>query len=69
MGAAPGDLYITTKVEPHPFFRREGDNIEITVPIAVAANTANPTTNETYTLTAYGPGGQNVSVSISVFVR
>jgi hypothetical protein len=31
--------------------------------------TANPTTNETYTLTAYGPGGQNVSVSISVFVR
>jgi molecular chaperone DnaJ len=22
-------------VEPHPFFRREGDNIEITVPIAV----------------------------------
>ena len=35
MGGAPGDLYITTKVEPHPFFRREGDNIEITVPVAV----------------------------------
>jgi len=35
MGAQPGDLYITTKVEPHEFFRREGDNIEITVPIAV----------------------------------
>jgi molecular chaperone DnaJ len=35
MGAPPGDLYITTKVEPHPFFRREGDNIEITVPISV----------------------------------
>ena len=32
---APGDLYITTKVEPHPFFHREGDNIEITVPVAV----------------------------------
>jgi len=31
--------------------------------------TDNPVTNETYTLTAYGPGGQNVSVSISVFVR
>jgi hypothetical protein len=31
--------------------------------------TANPITNETYTLTAYGPGGQSVSVSISVFVR
>jgi len=35
MGAPPGDLYITTKVEPHRFFRREGDNIEITVPISV----------------------------------
>jgi len=35
MGASPGDLYITTKVEPHPFFRRDSDNIEITVPIAV----------------------------------
>ncbi len=31
--------------------------------------TDNPVTNETYTLTAYGPGGQTVSVSISVFVR
>jgi hypothetical protein len=28
-----------------------------------------PVTNETYTLTAYGPGGQSVSVSISEFVR
>lgn len=35
MGAPPGDLYITTKVEEHPFFRREGDNIEIKVPVAV----------------------------------
>jgi molecular chaperone DnaJ len=34
-GAPPGDLYITTKVEPHPFFSREGDNIEISVPITV----------------------------------
>jgi molecular chaperone DnaJ len=34
-GAPPGDLYITTKVEPHAFFHREGDNIEITVPVAV----------------------------------
>jgi len=31
--------------------------------------TVNPITNSTYTLTAYGPGGQTVSVSISVFVR
>jgi molecular chaperone DnaJ len=35
MGAAPGDLYITTKVEPHQFFHREGDNIEIKAPIAI----------------------------------
>ena len=31
--------------------------------------TVNPITNTTYTLTAYGPGGQTVSVTISVFVR
>jgi molecular chaperone DnaJ len=35
MGAAPGDLYITTRVEEHPFFHREGDDIEIRVPLAV----------------------------------
>ena len=32
-GAAPGDLYITVRVEPHALFRREGDDIEITVPV------------------------------------
>ena len=35
MGAPPGDLYITTRVEVHPFFHREGDDIEIKVPITV----------------------------------
>jgi len=35
MGAPPGDLYITVRVEPHPFFRREGDDIHIRVPVAV----------------------------------
>src|SRR5450432_2293980 len=35
MGAPPGDLYITTKVQEHAFFHRDGDNIEITVPVAV----------------------------------
>ncbi|MBZ5592735.1 MAG: molecular chaperone DnaJ [Acidobacteriia bacterium] len=34
-GAPAGDLYITTRVEEHPFFRREGDNIEIRVPVTV----------------------------------
>ncbi len=31
--------------------------------------TINPISNQTYTLTAYGPGGQTVSATISVFVR
>src|SRR5262245_31864881 len=35
MGAPPGDLYITTRVQEHPFFHRDGDNIEIKVPVAV----------------------------------
>jgi molecular chaperone DnaJ len=35
MGAPPGDLYITTKVEEHPLFHREGDNIEIKIDIQV----------------------------------
>ncbi|HEY7389617.1 MAG TPA: molecular chaperone DnaJ, partial [Bryobacteraceae bacterium] len=35
LGAPPGDLYITTHVEEHPFFHREGDNIEIKVPLSV----------------------------------
>ena len=35
MGAPPGDLYITTNVEAHPLFRREGDNIHMKVPITV----------------------------------
>ena len=35
-GAGPGDLYITVRVEPHPFFTREGDDIHIQVPITVS---------------------------------
>ena len=35
MGAPPGDLYITTNVEPHPVFRREGDNIHMEVPVTI----------------------------------
>jgi molecular chaperone DnaJ len=34
-GAPAGDLYITVRVEPHPFFRRKGDDIEITVPVRI----------------------------------
>jgi molecular chaperone DnaJ len=35
MGGPPGDLYITVRVEDHPFFRRNGDDIEITIPVRV----------------------------------
>ena len=34
-GAPPGDLYINIRVEAHPFFSRDGDTIEIRVPITV----------------------------------
>ena len=34
-GAPSGDLYITIRVEPHPIFHREGDDIEITVPVRI----------------------------------
>jgi molecular chaperone DnaJ len=35
-GGASGDLFLVTRVEPHPFFRRIGDNIHCTVPITVS---------------------------------
>jgi molecular chaperone DnaJ len=34
-GAIPGDLYITVRVEEHPFFRRDGDDIEIKIPVRI----------------------------------
>jgi molecular chaperone DnaJ len=34
-GAAAGDLYITTRVEEHPVFQRDGDTIHIKIPISV----------------------------------
>jgi molecular chaperone DnaJ len=35
MGAPSGDLYITIRVDRHPFFERDGDNVLIEVPITV----------------------------------
>jgi molecular chaperone DnaJ len=35
MGAPAGDLYITLRVEDHAFFRRDGDDIHITVPVRI----------------------------------
>jgi molecular chaperone DnaJ len=34
-GGESGDLYVTVRVEPHPLFRREGDDLHIVVPLAV----------------------------------
>jgi molecular chaperone DnaJ len=34
-GGSPGDLYVTVRVEAHPLFRREGDDLHMTVPIAI----------------------------------
>ncbi len=35
-GGPAGDLYITVRVEEHPFFKRDGDNINIQVPVTVS---------------------------------
>jgi molecular chaperone DnaJ len=31
-----GDLYITIRVEEHPFFKRDGDNINIAIPLTLS---------------------------------
>jgi molecular chaperone DnaJ len=35
-GGPAGDLYITVRVDEHPFFKRSGDNIEVQVPLTVS---------------------------------
>jgi molecular chaperone DnaJ len=34
-GGVPGDLYVTVRVTPHPYFERQGDDIHGEVPITV----------------------------------
>jgi molecular chaperone DnaJ len=34
-GGPPGDLYILTKVRPHSFYDRKGDNLYVEIPITV----------------------------------
>jgi molecular chaperone DnaJ len=34
-GGETGDLYVTVHVQPHPIFRREGDDLHLALPIAV----------------------------------
>ncbi len=35
-GGKPGDLYVVTKIRPHRFFERKGDDLHLEVPITVA---------------------------------
>jgi molecular chaperone DnaJ len=35
-GGPAGDLYITVRVEEHPFFKRDGENINIQIPVTVS---------------------------------
>jgi len=35
-GGAAGDLYITVRAEEHPFFKRDGDNIVIQIPLTIS---------------------------------
>ncbi|PTL58952.1 molecular chaperone DnaJ [Paraconexibacter algicola] len=34
-GGPPGDLYVLTRVDPSPIFRRKGDNLEVEVPLSI----------------------------------
>ncbi len=35
-GGPPGDLYIVTRVRPHPVFKREGDNLQLDLPVKIS---------------------------------
>jgi curved DNA-binding protein len=35
-GAEPGDLYLTLRVRPHPFFRRSGADLEMELPVTLS---------------------------------
>jgi DnaJ-class molecular chaperone len=34
-GGPPGDLYLRVRVLPHPYFRREGDDLHVELPLSV----------------------------------
>jgi DnaJ-class molecular chaperone len=35
-GPGGGDLFVRVKIEPHPYFRREGNNVILEVPVSVS---------------------------------
>ena len=54
-GGKRGDLILVIRISPHPFFRRNGNNLELTLPIsiteaALGTNVDVPTPNGTATL-------------------
>jgi molecular chaperone DnaJ len=60
-GAPPGDLYIITKVAPHPFFERRGDDIYTHIPVtvteaALGAKVEVPTIDHSRALLKIPPG-------------
>src|SRR5262249_20185199 len=55
-GQEGGDLYVKVRIRPHPYFRREAQNVILEVPLTVAeavlgARVDVPTLDETITLT------------------
>ncbi|HBS28784.1 MAG TPA: hypothetical protein DEB06_04895 [Phycisphaerales bacterium] len=34
-GAAPGDLILSVRIEPHPYFSRDGLDVEVEVPVSI----------------------------------
>lgn len=60
-GGAPGDLLVTVRVASHPYFRREGRNLVVEVPITIAeaalgARIDVPTLNEGLVTMTLPPG-------------
>jgi molecular chaperone DnaJ len=54
-GGRPGDLYVVTRVAPHPFFGRRGEHLTLDLPVtyaeaALGAKVQVPTLNGTVTL-------------------
>jgi molecular chaperone DnaJ len=62
-GGPSGDLILTIRVQPHPLFEREGDNIHIDLPVtfteaALGAKVSVPTIDGNVTMTI-PPGTQS----------
>lgn len=60
-GSPSGDLYLITKVDPHPFFERRGDDIHTVIPVtvteaALGAKVEVPTVDQNRALLRIPPG-------------